>query len=302
MTYPVTTEIDSERCIGCGSCVDVCPSDTLALHDERAVVVGNESLNCGHCQAVCPANAVTVRALDPESSRYDTFDADDRWLPFGQPDTAQLVRLMASRRSCRNYREAPVARDVLVDLAKIGATAPSATNSQGWRFSFLPDREAVLAFAERIGAFFRILNKIVEPEIVGKVAKLLGHPEVEAYRRDYRDRIEEGLDEWAMEGRERLFHGATAAILVSSLPGASMGKDDALLATQNILLGAHAMGLGSCLIGFAVHAVKSDPRIPRWLGLSRGEKVHSVIGLGYPAEVYEKAAGRLPLPIRFIER
>ena len=39
---------------------------------------------------------------------------------------------------------------------------------------------------------------------------------------------------------------------VATAPGASSPKEDALLASQNILLAAHAMGLGTCLIGFAV--------------------------------------------------
>ena len=58
---------------------------------------------------------------------------------------------------------------------------------------------------------------------------------------------------------DRLFHGAAAAILVTGRRQASCPAEDALLATQNILLAAHAMGLGSCLIGFAVEAMRRDP-------------------------------------------
>jgi nitroreductase len=209
---------------------------------------------------------------------------------------------MASRRSCRRYTDRPVARDALVDLVKIGATAPSGTNSQGWRFSILPDRAAVVALGGKVGGYFRLLNRLVAPAAVGKVAKVLGHPEVEAYRRDYRKRIEEGLDEWARGGRDRLFHGAPAAILVGSVPGAATATEDALLATQNILLAAHAMGLGTCLVGFAVHAIRSDSRVRRWLALTAAERVHAVIAVGYPDETYVRTTGRLPVPIRFVER
>lgn len=297
----VTTVIDAELCIGCGSCVDVCPSETIELQGERAVVVGDESLNCGHCEAVCPANAIHVKALDPEMTRFSTFRADSAWLPFGEPDTAQLVRLMASRRSCRNFREAPVEVAQLEDLAKIGATAPSGTNSQRWRFTILPDRAAVLQLGKGVARFFRALNWIADRSVLRRLERIIGRGELQSYHEEYQERIEEALEEWHLGERERLFHGAVAAILVSSLPNASCPAEDALLATQNILLAAHSMGLGTCLIGFAVQAIRLDPRLWRQLELGGGEKVHSVIAIGHPNEVYEKTAGRLPASIRFIQ-
>ncbi|MBM4372879.1 MAG: nitroreductase family protein, partial [Deltaproteobacteria bacterium] len=83
-----------------------------------------------------------------------------------------------------------------------------------------------------------------------------------------------------------------AVILVGSSPGASCPAEDALLASQNILLAAHAMGYGTCLIGFVVEAMRSDPRIARVLGIPREERVHAVIALGRSAERYRRAAGR----------
>ena len=74
------------------------------MQGDKAVVIGDRSLSCGHCAAVCPVDAITIHAIDPEASRYATFDADSRWLPHGEFNTVQLVRLMASRRTCRNFK------------------------------------------------------------------------------------------------------------------------------------------------------------------------------------------------------
>lgn len=43
--------------------------------------------------------------------------------------------------------------------------------------------------------------------------------------------------------------------------GASTATEDALLAAENILLAAHALGYGTCLIGFAVAAMHANPRL-----------------------------------------
>jgi nitroreductase len=68
--------------------------------------------------------------------------------------------------------------------------------------------------------------------------------------------------------------------------------EDAMLATQNILLAAHSLGLGTCLIGYAVKVIQHDPAIQRYLKIPDEEKVFAVIALGYPDETYQTLTGR----------
>ncbi|MDH3886408.1 MAG: nitroreductase family protein [Desulfobacterales bacterium] len=297
----VTTVIDPEKCIGCGLCVKVCPSATISMQDDKARVTGDRSLQCGHCVAVCPVDAVRVETIDEKSLSFNSFDLQNDWLPHGESDTAQLVQLMASRRSCRNYSEQAVDRSVLEDLVKVGTTAPSGTNCQNWTFTVFPDREAVMEFAQRIGAFFRNLNRMAEKTLMRKALKLIGKPVLDNYYREYYASAKEALQEWEQHGRDRLFHGATAVIVVASKPGGSNPKEDALLATQNILLAAHSMGLGTCLVGFAVEAIQNDSAMQRFLTIPAEETVCSVIAIGYPQEKYEGLTGRKKVVMRYFE-
>jgi NAD-dependent dihydropyrimidine dehydrogenase PreA subunit len=57
--------IDEERCIaekGCRVCVDVCPLDILAIHEDRhkAYMKYDECWYCMPCEVDCPTNAVKV--------------------------------------------------------------------------------------------------------------------------------------------------------------------------------------------------------------------------------------------------
>lgn len=297
----VTTVIDAEKCISCELCVKVCPSNTISMQDGKARVTGDRSLQCGHCVAVCPVDAVRVDGIDPQSLLFNSFDLKNHWLPHGDFDTARLVQLMASRRSCRNYTDQAIERTLLEDLIKVGTTAPSSTNSQRWTFTLLPDRAAVNAFGQRIGMFFRKLNRLAEKRLICTALKWIGKPALDNYYREFYPSVKEGLREYERSGRDLLFHGAPVVIVVASQPGGSGRMEDALLATQNILLAAHSMGLGTCLIGFAVEAIKSDSTIQQFLTIPAEETVCSVIAIGHPDEQYEGLTGRKKVVIRYFE-
>jgi len=301
MIQDVTTTINQDLCTGCGLCVQVCPAGTLTIRDGKAEVTGSRSLNCGHCHAICPHAAITVGAIDPDMSRFHNFECAQGWLRYGDYDTSGLVRLMASRRSCRNFSEKQIDRSILEDLVKVGCTAPSGTNSQAWTFTILPNREAVMALGQCVLGFYVKLNSLARSRILRSFLKLIGKPELDSYYRGYYDSVKEGLEEFERTGRDLLFHGAPSAIVVGCKNHATLPKEDALLAMQNILLAAHSMGLGSCLIGMAVEAMKRDIRIQRAIGIPHDEEVYAIVALGYAAEIYQRPAGRKRPTFRYFE-
>jgi nitroreductase/NAD-dependent dihydropyrimidine dehydrogenase PreA subunit len=296
------TRVDPVACIGCGICVTLCPVEALSMDGEVAVRSGDCTLGCSHCAASCPEDAITVPFVDHDALDLQTVTWDRSWEVPGTRDVPDLVRLMASRRSCRSYTADPVERAVLEDLVRIGITAPSGTNSQGWTFTIVPDRASVERVGDVVSDFFRRLNRLASRAPVRLLSRVFDRKDrLGVYYRDYYESVKEALDGWERERRDRLFHGATAAILVGAAPGASCPSEDALLASQNILLAAHAMGLGTCLIGFVVEAMRSDRKIAETLGIPRGEKTYAVIAIGHPAERYRKAAGRKKVTPRYFE-
>jgi iron only hydrogenase large subunit-like protein len=54
--------LSDDRCIGCTSCLKVCPTEAIRLREGKARIIGEKCIDCGECIRICPnhaKNAVT---------------------------------------------------------------------------------------------------------------------------------------------------------------------------------------------------------------------------------------------------
>ena len=52
--------INEETCIGCGACIEVCPTEALEMVDEKAKVDAEKCVDCGACIDECPVEAISL--------------------------------------------------------------------------------------------------------------------------------------------------------------------------------------------------------------------------------------------------
>ncbi|MBI5848591.1 MAG: 4Fe-4S binding protein [Nitrospirae bacterium] len=61
LSNTVSLEIFPEHCIGCGSCVEVCPHGVFAIENKKAVILDKDRcMECGACVGNCAFGALTV--------------------------------------------------------------------------------------------------------------------------------------------------------------------------------------------------------------------------------------------------
>ena len=186
------------------------------------------------------------------------------------PDPKTLQDFLRSRASIRTFSDQPVDGEVLERILETACWAPSAHNRQPWRYLVLPDKKAL--------------------------ARL-----VSAMAQDYQDALERaGMSQDAIEQRikkrsARIKGAAVGVVLclcsedMESYPEdaarqegeETMAVQSAALAGGQLLLAAHAEGLGAVWMGaplFAQQAVRAS------FGIPQSWQPQALILLGHPDE------------------
>ena len=57
----MVAKVNADECVGCGTCVDECPSEAISMNDnDIAVVDADACTDCGMCVDACPTEAITM--------------------------------------------------------------------------------------------------------------------------------------------------------------------------------------------------------------------------------------------------
>jgi ferredoxin len=53
-------KVDAEKCTGCESCLEECPSEAISMVDDKARVDVDTCVDCAACVDVCPVEAISM--------------------------------------------------------------------------------------------------------------------------------------------------------------------------------------------------------------------------------------------------
>ncbi|MHA2009560.1 MAG: indolepyruvate ferredoxin oxidoreductase subunit alpha [Promethearchaeota archaeon] len=58
-------EVEEELCVGCGTCLEMCPMETIDSENNIAFVKKEKCIGCGVCAHHCPENAIHLKRTGP---------------------------------------------------------------------------------------------------------------------------------------------------------------------------------------------------------------------------------------------
>jgi nitroreductase len=185
--------------------------------------------------------------------------------------TNETLRIIRRRRSIRSYKDKQIEEDELQAILEAGMYAPNA-GGQAWHFTVVQD---------------------------SKMLDRLNLAAKEAAR-------QHGMEHLRSLGNNEKFnclYGAPTLIIVSGNERSPMPLDaDCAAATENMLIAAESIGVGSCWIFFVLMAFYSPqgPELRRLLKIPDGYKLYDAAAFGYTKVRTAKAVDRKPGLVTYI--
>ncbi len=53
-------KVNPEKCTGCETCIEECPSEAISMVDNKANVDVGSCIDCGVCVEACPEEAISM--------------------------------------------------------------------------------------------------------------------------------------------------------------------------------------------------------------------------------------------------
>lgn len=269
-------KVNSEKCIGCGKCVNDCFVNDIEIMAGKAKINNITCIKCGHCIAVCPKNAVSTDEYDMKA--VEEYNKDEFYI-----DSNTLLNFIKFRRTIRQFEDRKVEDEKLLKIIEAGRFTQTASNMQDVSYIVVRDgiqdlRKLIIESLNQIGE--KILKDTNEQNILYQRYAKMWINMYKEYKEDPKN--------------DRLFFNAPVIVVVTARQ-----EVNGALASSNMELMVDALGLGTLFSGFSAVAAQMDERISRFLGVKKGRKVVTFMIIGYPKVKYLRTVPRKKADIRW---
>ncbi|MFC1755428.1 nitroreductase family protein [Thermoproteota archaeon] len=179
----------------------------------------------------------------------------------------ETIDTIKSRRSIRKYNDKPISKEIINKLLECAILAPSARNRQLWRFIVVTDRNLIKEMSDSI------MDEAVQASSITKERKK------------------------TME--DPIFYKAPVLVLVLKPKDYEWAKFDCSAASQNMMLAAKSLGIGSIALGKG-DMISSKKDIITKLDIPKDHDIHIVLAFGYTDE-WPEAPERKNPDVKWIE-
>ena len=173
------------------------------------------------------------------------------------------------RRSVRSYSPERLGRATIRTLLDAAVWAPTAVHEEPWAFVIAQDMVTLKSLSDRAKTIFAADARRTHPDQAGHLLEILDQPDF------------------------NIFYNAGTLIIICGRPKGPFVVADCWLAAQNLMLAAYSIGLGSCVIGFAVPALNTG-EIKAELGIPAECTAIAPIIVGVPSGETPRTTRKAP--------
>ena len=182
-----------------------------------------------------------------------------------------FMKLAKSRRSVRKFTDKEVSHDQIEQLIEAASWAPSNHNRQGWKFLVFENTDHIKELAENT-------RQAIKESMAMTNRQISSHSEEIIYYSGVFDQAPVVI---------LVMHKKSPAVskaLLNNLTTRTASSEaiSAAMACENLLLAAHSMGLGACVMTAPLLANKVWGSLE---DLPLGYEATCLVTVGYPAEI-----------------
>jgi len=184
------------------------------------------------------------------------------------------LRAIETLRSVRSFKPDPVPKETIIRVLREASMAASGSNTQPWEFVVIQDRD--------------VKTRLKEPMLKRWLERLGGATGMS-------QRMKETYD----EATEMLRNNEKVPVLIyCCLDLNRIGRGEEVRyasiypGVQNLMLAAHALGLGTCLTIHGSTPTRGEPEVKKILGMPENIKIACLVYLGNPSRRYGRPKRR----------
>lgn len=184
----------------------------------------------------------------------------------------EVIQNILDRRSVRVYSDEQIKQEDLNLILESGLFAPSGCNMQPWHFTVIQNKE--------------LLDKLnIETK---KELLTCGN---------------ERFEDYAKNEAFNIFYNAPSIIIISGEKSALVPQIDCAAATENMMLAAESLGIGSCWIGLITYLFKKEQgeKFIKQLEIPDGYEPYYAMTLGYKKYPNPKPQPRRENTVNYIK-
>lgn len=171
----------------------------------------------------------------------------------------ETLNAIMTRRSVRKFEKRQIPDADLEKILLAGTYAPSALALQPWAFVVVQDQE----FLNRVSDYCK--------------------PIMISFMKDAHEGMSEGFRALLESSGYSIYYHAPTVIMVVGKTESRFREIDCSLCAENMMLAAHALGIGSCWIG-STEVAYDNSEIMGGFCIPKGYSPVGTIVFGYPAE------------------
>ncbi len=195
-----------------------------------------------------------------------------------------VEKVIMNRRSIRAFKKEPLPDFMIRRILEAGRFAPSAGNSQPWKFMVVKSPEILAAMEKDAVKITKLLMWFLDYTRTPLRRRLLKPWAKLIIRRRYNELhpVPMGLMQSIAREECPVFHHApTLLLLLEDRRGVSNPATDIGICGQNMVLAAHSMGAGTCWLGM-IKLLMYYPRWRKFFGVRYPYRLNDCLALGWP--------------------